>query len=203
MLCRGETEGLETDDNQREASNFKAETHLKHFKKIFEYYDCDFDVWTKAQLAENLSVNKKLARIGGFPNLACNNHLLNSEMNSMYENTLENRVGKTMNTCHETMIATRGSIKKSVCLRLGTETKAVLDGRTKWTGWMYMMDRFVKIRGELITASHHEAANIPIDSLFPFKKKAIKCAKMMDDVKFTAVSLQKKITHFERMLQVA
>ena len=30
------TEGLETDDNQREASNFKAETHLKHFKKIFE-----------------------------------------------------------------------------------------------------------------------------------------------------------------------
>ena len=54
-----------------------------------------------------------------------------------------------------------------------------------------MMDIFVNIRDELITASHHEDANIPIDYSLPFKKKAIKCAKIMDDVKFTAVSLQK------------
>ena len=98
------TEGSETDDNQREASNFKAETHLKHFKKIFEYYDYDFDACTKAQLADNPIVNKKLARLGGFPHLACNEHLLNSEMDSMYNNTLGNGVGKTMNTCHETML---------------------------------------------------------------------------------------------------
>ena len=77
------TESSETDDNQREASNFKGETHLKHFKKIFEYYDCDFDMWTKAHLAENPSVNKKLARLVGFPHSACSNHLLNSELNSM------------------------------------------------------------------------------------------------------------------------
>ena len=64
------TESLETDDNQREASNFKAETHLKHFKKIFEYYDCNFVVWAKAQLAENPSLNKKMERLGGFPHLA-------------------------------------------------------------------------------------------------------------------------------------
>ena len=56
-----------------------------------------------------------------------------------------------------------------------------------------MMDRFVKIRDELITVSHHEDANIPIDSSLPFKKKAIKCAKMLDDVKFTAMSLQKRL----------
>ena len=139
------TKGLEIDDNQRQASNFKAETHLKRFKKISEYYDCNFDACTKAQLAENPSVNKKLARLGGFPHLACNNYLLNSEMNSMYENTLENGVGKTMNTCHETMLATRGNIKNSACLRLGTEMKAFLGGWTKWTGWMYMMDRFSRL----------------------------------------------------------
>ena len=185
------TEGSKTDDNQREASYFKAETHLKHFKKIFEYYNYDFDAWTKAQLADNPSVNKKLARLGGFPHLACNNYLLNSEMNSMYENMLKNGLGKTMNTCHEIMLATRGSIKNSACLHLGTELKAVLCGRAKWNGWMYMMDRFVKIRDELITASLHKDANIPIDSLLPFNNKAIKCAKIMDDDKFTAVSLQK------------
>ena len=88
------TESSETDDNQREASNFKAETHLKHFKKIFEYNDCDFDAWTKAQLTDNPSVNKKLARLCVFPHLGCNNHLLNSEMNIMYENTLEKRSRK-------------------------------------------------------------------------------------------------------------
>ena len=173
MLCRGETEdtgdletteGSETDDNQREASHFKAETRLKHFKKIFKYYDCDFDAWTKAQLADNPRVNKKLERLGGSSHLTCNNHLLNSQMNSMYENTLKNGVGKTMNTCHETMLATHGNIKNSTCLRLGTELKVVLGGWIKWTGWMYMMDRFVKIRDELITASHHKDANIPIDS---------------------------------------
>ena len=162
------TEGSETDDNKRETYNFKAETHLKHYKKIFEYYDCDFDAWTKSQLAENLSVNKKLARLGGFPNLACNNHLLNSEMNSMYKNKLETGVGKNMNTCHETMLATGGSIKNSACLRLGMELKEVLGGQTKWTGWMYMMDRFVKIRDELITASHHEDVNITIHSSLPY-----------------------------------
>ena len=113
-------------------------------------------------------MNNKMARLGGFPQLACNNHLLNSEMNSMYKNTLKNGVGKTMNACHETMLATRGSIKNSACLRLGTELKAVLGGRTNWTGWMYMMDIFVKIRDELITASHHKDANIMIDSSFPF-----------------------------------
>ena len=89
------------------------------------------------------------------------------------------------------MLATRGSIKNSSCLRLGTELKAVLGGRTNWTGWMYMMDIFVRIRDELITESHHEDANIPIDSSLPFKKKSIKCAKILDDVNFTAVSLQK------------
>ena len=68
------TEGSKIHDNQIEAYTFKAETHLKHFKKIFEYYNCDFDAWTKAQLADNPSVNKKLARLGGFPHLACNNH---------------------------------------------------------------------------------------------------------------------------------
>ena len=98
-----------------------------------------------------------------------------------------------MNTCHETMLATRGSIKNSACLRLGTELKAVLGGRTKWTGWMYMMDRFVKIRDKLITASHHEDVNIPIDSSLLFEKKAIKWAKMLDDVKFTVVSLQNRL----------
>ena len=54
------TEGSETDDNQREASNFKAETHLKHFKKIFEYYNYDFDAWTKAQIVYNPRLNKKM-----------------------------------------------------------------------------------------------------------------------------------------------
>ena len=111
--------------------------------------------------------------------MACNNHLLNSEMNSMYEHTLEDGVGKTMNTCHETMLATRGSIKNSDCLRLGKELNAALGGQTKWTGWMYMIDRFVKIRDKLITASHHEDANIPIDSSLLFKKRqsnAPKCS---------------------------
>ena len=136
-------------------------------------------------------MNKKLARLGGFPHLAFNNHLLNSEMNSMYENTIKNGVGKTMNTCHETMLTTRGSIKNSTCIRLGKELKSFLGGQTNWTGWIYMMDIFVKIRDELITASHHKDANILIDSSLPFKTKAIKCAKMLDDVKFTAVSLQK------------
>ena len=55
------------------------------------------------------------------------------------------------------------------------------------------MDRFVKIRDELITASNHEGAKIPIDSSLLFKNKATKCAKMLDDVKFTAVSLQKRL----------
>ena len=89
------------------------------------------------------------------------------------------------------MLATCGSINESACLRLGTELKAVLGGRTKWTGWMYMMDIFVKVRDELITASHHEDTNIPIDSSLPFKKKTIKWTKILDDVKFTSVSLQK------------
>ena len=35
------TEGSEKYDNQTEASNFKAETYLKHFKKMFEYYESD------------------------------------------------------------------------------------------------------------------------------------------------------------------
>ena len=61
------------------------------------------------------------------------------------------------------------------------------------TGWMYIMDRSVKIRDELITASHHEDANIPIDYSLPFEKKAIKSAKILDDVQFTAVSLQKRL----------
>ena len=97
-----------------------------------------------------------------------------------------------MNTCHETMLATRGSIKNSACVHLGTELKEVLGGQTKWTEQMYMMDRFFKIRDELITASHHEDTNIPIDSSLPFKKKGIRCAKILDDVNFTAVSLQKR-----------
>ena len=58
---------------------------------------------------------------------------------------------------------------------------------------MYMMDRFVKIGDKLITARRHKDANILIDSSLPFKKKAIKCSKMLNYVKFTAVSLQKRL----------
>ena len=105
--------------------------------------------------------------------MACDNHLLNSEVNKMYENTRENGAGKSVDSIQETMLAMRGSIKNSACLLIETPLNAILGGRTKWTNWITMMNRYVKIRQELIKASDHEDANIPIDCTLTFKEKNV------------------------------
>ena len=65
------------------AVNFNAETCAEHIRNIFRYYGLDVEEWAVCQMANNCSVNLKVADLLGIPHVACKNHLLNLEVNEM------------------------------------------------------------------------------------------------------------------------
>eukprot|EP00171_Calliarthron_tuberculosum_P000207 IDg207t1 len=72
-------------EDNNEATMFDAETHVAHMKDVFEIFGIEFEKWVVCQIADDASVNRRIAMDLGIPHVACLSHKLNNELNFMVE----------------------------------------------------------------------------------------------------------------------
>ena len=174
------------------ATTFTAEVHAKFFRDMFSRYDhLSLSDWTICQTADNVSTNKKVAKLLGIPHIPCSNHLLNSETQYMISNAPV--LANVLDSIHETMVGVKGSIKNTAVLRSLTNLRPEIGNATRWTGWGRMLRKYIRIRPCLLEATENEDANIPMNCGLAFKRKAERQALMFEDINAVAISMQKKL----------
>ena len=186
-----EKEGLQLFDET--AVNFSSQTHAEHIRNVFRYYGLNVEEWAVCQTADNCSVNLKVAEMLGIPHVACKNHLLNLEVNWMVKQTRD--LEQTLNSVHETMGQCKKKLKNAALLRNLVSLVPILHNKTRWSGKLYMLERFLKIRDDLITVAEDENSDLQLNRTVPFKNKVSRYCEYMRQINFSTKYMQtRKVT---------
>ena len=66
----------------------------------------------------------------------------------------------------------------------------VLHNKTRWSGKLYMMERFLKIRDELITVAEDENSDLQMNRTVPFRNKVVRYCEYMRQINFSTKYMQ-------------
>ena len=170
------------------AVNFSSQTHAEHIRNVFRYYGLDVSDWAVCQTADNCSVNLKVAELLGIPHVSCKNHMLNLEVNKMVRQTRD--LEQTLNSIHDTMGQCKKRLKNAALLRNLVNLVPVLHNKTRWSGKLYMMERFLKIRDELISVAEDENSDLQMNRTVPFRNKVVRYCEYMRQINFSTKYMQ-------------
>ncbi len=81
-----------------EASEFGANTYIRHFEDFFNFYGINGHQSAKCQLADNFNLNKCIAKMLEIPHLGFSNQKLNLEVNAMVKSYV--LFSRTLNSAH-------------------------------------------------------------------------------------------------------
>lgn len=191
-----DSEDITAEQFDESTSSFNAVAHVQFFSETLSYYGvqqiADFAV---AQVADNCAVDLAIARNIGIPHINCTSHLLASEVNLMItEDATASGLTNTIESVAVTMKAAKKSIKNRAILRNLTSLSPQLDNKTRWSSKATMLEKFVRIRDNLIEASEHANAGIfPIDCSNQFLRRVEKLSKMMLEINTVTLVLQKRL----------
>eukprot|EP00171_Calliarthron_tuberculosum_P023569 IDg23569t1 len=182
----------EADDRttQEEAESFDAEAHHRHLEEIFKYFDQDVSKWVLCSIADNCSVNKRLARLLRVPHVGCMSHKLNSEVKEMVR--VDKSLERTVTSVHETMSNCKRRLTNRAMLRNLTDLSPVLPNATRWSGIKIMLNRFIEIRDDIITVANTERASVFVNQSDVFKTRVKRYACMLSEIDTVTKELQKR-----------
>ena len=139
-------------------------------------------------------MNLKVADLLKIPHVACKNHILNLEVNEMVKQTRELEVTLS-SSIHETMSQCRKKLKNAALLRNLVNLVPVLHNKTRWSGKLYMLQRFLRIRDELTTVAEDENSDIQINQTTQFKNKVTRYCNYMMQINYSTTYMQtRKLT---------
>ena len=175
------------------AVNFSARTHAEHIRNVFRYYDLDVETWAVCQTADNCSVNLKVADLLKIPHVGCKSHILNLEVNEMVKQNKE--LEGTLASIHETMSQCKKKLKNAALLRNLVSLVPILHNKTRWSGKLYMLERFLRIRDELVAVSEDENSDLQINKTTQFKNKVMRYCGYMKQINYSTKYMQtRKVT---------
>ena len=175
------------------AVNFSSQTHAEHIRNVFRYYGVDVEDWAVCQTADNCSVNLKVAELLKIPHVACKNHILNLEVNEMVKNSRD--LEGTINTIHETMSQCKKKLKNAALLRNLVNLVPVLHNKTRWSGKLYMMERFLRIRDDLAAVAEDDNSDLQMNRTVQFKNKVTRYCAYMKQINYSTKYMQtRKVT---------
>ena len=189
----------EDDDNiSEEATNFCAETHAEHFKTILlNYYGQTLVEWAVCFIADNAPVNPRMARLLKLPHIGCKNHKLALEVNLMLRESMTD-LNAAILLIAELMKRLKGSIRNAAALRMLTALKPILFNKTRWSGKLYVIARFLRLRPLLIDLSTgEEGERLASFFAYPilteqFRLKVDRWRMMLEDIDCVTKMLQTK-----------
>ena len=162
------------------------------------FYDITFNNpqknWTTNQSADNVSTNKKIAKILGIKHAGCENHLLNSGTKEWHNRTAKESYGpgKVVDEIHETMKSCKTN-KNSAVLRQETHLTPSHGNETRWLSRGNMMEKWERLETHINEASLHDDADIVMPRGGSTHKTAVKKAtKCYSDILEIARTIQKR-----------
>jgi hypothetical protein len=186
-----------------EAASFTAEVHGNFIKRIcFEKYGMTVEDWCVCQTADNVAVNKRVARVHlKTPHIPCGNHLLQSEVNKFIdeqrkdneENQTSKGAASVVDSVNETMLSVRNSIVNSALVRRLTVLKPGILNKAKWQALPKCLNKFVRMYDSICTAEADPNSSIVVDSSGQFKRKVEKQAKMFNSINMVCTDLQTRM----------
>lgn len=171
-----------------ETAVFNAKTHLQFFRDNFKFFGLTFEDWCVCLISDNCSTNQKIATDCKKPMVGCYNHKLNLEVNEMISSAPD--LTRVVQKVHRTIKAAKSRLRNSSMLRNMTHLRPLLPNATRWSGKCAMVNRFVRIRTELIAVSSHEKCDLPIDASARFAEKATACGRMLKEINTVTKVLQ-------------
>ncbi len=184
-----DTAPIGIDSHEERSSKFTAEVHAAHFKQIFfECYGISLTDWAKAAVADNTTTNRKTCRILGLPHVGCNNHKLNLDMESWV--TADNELKETLEKIASTMKSAKNSLKNAAILSELTNLKPVLYNKTRWSGKFDTIDRFIRIRSDLITAANNIECDVEVEDGMNFLRTCEKYHRIMKRMNEITIKMQ-------------
>lgn len=182
------TENGEVDHSTNEATSFNAEAHLKYFTDVLEIFGQSFSEWCSCVIADNCSTNHRIANLAGIPLIGCNSHKLNLEVNHMLSCHADLRT--IIDSVHETMKSAKSKLKNAAVLRNITDLRPIINNATRWSGKSDMLERYLRLRDDLIEASGEPNADIQMDTTIRFKNKVVRYAAMLQEINAVTKYLQ-------------
>jgi len=183
-------------DIEEQVVEFNAENHVRHFREMFDFYNISINDWVICQTCDNAPVNKKIAKLLQIPHVTCKSHALNLEVN--YMTRLNHQLKTALNSVHETMLSCKQKLKNSALLRNLTDLKPIIHNQTRWSGKFYMMQRFLRIRTELIEISNDDRSDIVVNSSNGFRAKCEKFSSWLNHINNVTLFLQKRLLTLEK-----
>ena len=176
------------------AANFTSEVHRDQIVDVMkQFYHIDIEEWLTCQTADNVSSNKKLARLLGVPHVSCESHLLNNEVKKFVKDTADDDdgAGFVVGKIHETMVSVKGSNKNMACLAKETNARPEHHGTTRFTGLSSMLKKWDKIGNHITAAADDDDADIVLPPTTRKFKTALDTTKgCFKDIQAVAIALQ-------------
>ena len=141
-------------------------------------------------------VNKKIAKLLQIPHVTCKNHVLNLEVNHMTKTNMA--LHEVLNSVHGTMLSCKQKLRNGALLRNLTDLKPIIHNQTRWSGKYYMMERFLRIRDELLEVSKDHGSNVDINSTIAFRDKCFKYAGWSKHINNVTLFLQTRLLSLEK-----
>lgn len=178
-------------DASVDAAEFNAEVHRNYFDRTFEYYGysaaSDFVL---AQIADNASVNLKVARDGGWPHLSCQAHALQLGLSDMGKS--DALLSDTFAEIRDTVSKVKGSIKESAILRSLTHLKPAVAAPTRWSSNFNVGHTFLALHDSLRQLVERDDSALTFNTGVQFKRTTTKYTKMLGEFNKVSVYLQKQ-----------
>jgi len=182
------------DEENYEATEFDAVTHVRQLEDIFHIYGINFHEWMLCFIADNAPVNKRIAKLIEVPHVGCLSHKLNLEVNLMVEN--DKSLSNSISSIATTMKNCKTRIKCRAMLRNLTHLSPLLYNKTRWSGKYAILVRFLEIREELIKVADTDGAAVTVNRSENFKKRTEKYANMLREINCATTELQKRNLSF-------
>ena len=144
--------------------------------------------WAKAAIADNTTTNRKACRLLDIPHVGCNNHKFNLDIDEWAR--VDNSLCDTLESIGDTMKSSKNSLKNAALLSNITKLKPVLYNKKRWSGKHDMIQRFIRIRQNLIDVSVNEDADITLSDGQQFLCKAEKFQRIMGELNIVTKMMQ-------------
>ena len=167
---------------------FDAGVHVKHIEDVFELFGLNLHEWAICQIADNVSVNKRIAKILDIPHLGCLSYKLNLDMKRMFRNN--DALRQEIDSVQAKMQECSMKIKNRALRRSITDLSPVLPSETRWSGKFEMVERFNNIYSELLHVSQSKNGNSRIDNCTCFKRNVIRANKQLEQINIVTLVLE-------------
>ena len=151
-------------------------------------YNLIFSDWGICLTGDNASTKLRVAKLDQAQNIGCTSHKLNLEVNWMFES--HHGLKNAYEPVRKTISNAKSKLKNVAAIRNLIELCPILDNSTRQLVKYHILERFSRMRDDLIEASDDPVSDIAINSSANFSRKTRRYSMMLKEIDIVTKSSQ-------------